>query len=239
MSDIPYNNYSTDELNAKHDIIVEHIGRTIKDHLSSDNQIVIKRSSTKNETCCLRAKNFKDGKITVDVSELTNVLEYDKFAKTLTIEPGVTMETILQTTINDNLMVPCITEFRNMTMGGALMGLGGESTSFKHGLIHDANVLEYQVVDGHGHNHVASPTINTELFNNISGSYGNFGIITRIKLRLIEASSHVKMEFHHFSNVVELNAFFKRGKKRYDFMEGVMTQDNKFVTICGTFSIQN
>ena len=79
------------------------------------------------------------------------------------------------------LVVP---QLRTITLGGAVTGLGIESTSFRNGLPHES-VLEMDVFTGAGEVVTARPdNEHADLFAAFPNSYGSLGYATRLRIEL-------------------------------------------------------
>ena len=126
--------------------------------------------------CCLRPKIYSHD-IKVNISGLNNILQIDVDKKEILLEPLVTMEQCYLFSSKYKLGLPVVTEFKHMTIGGAIIGLAGESSSFKYGLIDESSVIEYEVITGNGEILNVSRHENSDLFNAIPGSYGSLCII--------------------------------------------------------------
>ena len=47
----------------------------------------------------------------------------------MTVEPRITMEELVRKMMPYGLTIPVVPEFKSITVGGAIMGMGGESAS--------------------------------------------------------------------------------------------------------------
>ena len=72
-------------------------------------------------------------------------------------------------------------QLRTITLGGAVTGLGIESTSFRSGLPHES-VLEMDVLTGSGEIVTTQP--GDDLFDAFPNSYGSLGYATRLRIEL-------------------------------------------------------
>ena len=77
-------------------------------------------------------------------------------------------------------MVP---QLKTITLGGAVTGLGIESTSFRNGLPHES-VLEMDILTGAGEVVTASPAEHADLFRAFPNSYGTLGYAVRLRIEL-------------------------------------------------------
>jgi FAD/FMN-containing dehydrogenase len=77
-----------------------------------------------------------------------------------------------------------VPQLKTITLGGAVTGLGIESTSFRNGLPHES-VLEIDILTGNGEIITATPDgEHAELFFGFPNSYGTLGYSTRLKITL-------------------------------------------------------
>ena len=77
-------------------------------------------------------------------------------------------------------MVP---QLKTITLGGAVAGLGIESTSFRNGLPHES-VVEMDILTGTDEVLTASPDQHSDLFGAFPNSYGTLGYAVRLKIEL-------------------------------------------------------
>jgi len=92
----------------------------------------------------------------LDVSGLGGVVSVDPVARTADVQGMCTYETLVDVTLQYGLMPLVVPQLRTITLGGAVTGLGIESTSFRSGLPHES-VLEMDVFTGAGDVVTATP----------------------------------------------------------------------------------
>ncbi len=85
----------------------------------------------------------------LDVSGLDGVIEVDPVARTAEVQGMCTYEDLVDATLPHGLIPKVVPQLRTITLGGAVTGLGIESTSFRNGLPHES-VLEMDVFTGAG-----------------------------------------------------------------------------------------
>src|SRR5688572_1783640 len=85
----------------------------------------------------------------LDVSGLGGVIEVDAAARTADVQGMCTYEDLVAATLAHDLVPLVVPQLRTITLGGAVTGLGIESTSFRNGLPHES-VLEMDVFTGAG-----------------------------------------------------------------------------------------
>ena len=95
-----------------------------------------------------------------------------------------TYEDLVDATLPHGLMPLVVPQLRTITLGGAVTGLGIESTSFRNGLPHES-VLELDVLTGAGEVVTATPRgEHADLFRGFPNSYGSLGYATRLRIEL-------------------------------------------------------
>ncbi|QZY30792.1 FAD-binding oxidoreductase [Nocardioides coralli] len=126
----------------------------------------------------------------LDVSGLRGVVSLDIEAATVDVQGMCTYEDLVAATLPHGL-VPCVVpQLRTITVGGAVSGLGIESTSFRRGLPHET-VLEMDVFTGAGE--VVTTRPGEELFDTFPNSYGSLGYATRLRLLLERVPGRVSL----------------------------------------------
>ncbi|MDN4162881.1 FAD-binding oxidoreductase [Nocardioides abyssi] len=141
----------------------------------------------------------------LDVSGLTGVIEVDPVARTAEVQGMCTYEDLVDATLPHGLMPYVVPQLRTITLGGAVTGLGIESTSFRNGLPHES-VLEMDVFTGAGE--VVTTRPGEELFDTFPNSYGSLGYATRLRISLEQVPSyvalrHVRVEPHLLAPTIE------------------------------------
>jgi len=140
----------------------------------------------------------------LDVSGLGGVVSVDPVARTADVQGMCTYETLVDVTLQYGLMPLVVPQLRTITLGGAVTGLGIESTSFRSGLPHES-VLEMDVFTGAGEVVTARrPTEgagdeHADLFATFPNSYGSLGYATRLRIELepiapVVALRHVRFD---------------------------------------------
>lgn len=120
----------------------------------------------------------------LDVSGLAGVLAIDTINKTVDVAGMCTYEDLVAATLPLGLSPLVVPQLKTITVGGAVTGLGIESTSFRNGLVHES-VLELDILTGAGD--VVTATADNEyadLFHGFPNSYGTLGYATRVRLEL-------------------------------------------------------
>ena len=117
----------------------------------------------------------------LDVSGLDGVIEVDPVARTAEVQGMCTYEHLVDATLPHGLMPYVVPQLRTITLGGAVSGLGIESTSFRNGFPHES-VLEMDIFTGAGE--VVTTRPGEDLFDTFPNSYGSLGYATRLRIAL-------------------------------------------------------
>jgi len=140
----------------------------------------------------------------LDVGGLDGVIAIDSEARTADVQGMCTYEDLVDATLPRGLIPLVVPQLRTITLGGAVTGLGIESTSFRSGLPHES-VLEMDVFTGAGDVVTASATNeHAELFRTFPNSYGSLGYATRLKVELEAVPGYVALRHVRFTDTVPL-----------------------------------
>jgi FAD/FMN-containing dehydrogenase len=139
----------------------------------------------------------------LDVSGLTGVLDVDPVALTAEVQGMCTYEDLVAATLPHGVVPLVVPQLRTITLGGAVSGLGIESTSFRSGLPHES-VLEMDVFTGDGE--VVTTRPGDELFDTFPNSYGSLGYATRLVIRLEAVPGRVALRHLRFDDTEVLAA---------------------------------
>ena len=153
-----------------------------------------------------RAKSSAKG---LDTSGLTGVLSVDPDARTADVAGMCTYEDLVAATLPYGLSPLVVPQLKTITLGGAVTGLGIESTSFRNGLPHES-VLEMDILTGDGEVVTASPEVHADLFRAFPNSYGTLGYSVRVKIELEPVKPFVTLRHLRFDSLTDLVANMDR-----------------------------
>ncbi|WP_431816409.1 FAD-binding protein [Gordonia jacobaea] len=183
-----------------------------------------------------RAKNPHPG---LDVSGLDRVISVDPAARTADVAGMCTYENLVAATLPYGLAPLVVPQLKTITLGGAVTGLGIESTSFRNGLPHES-VLEIDILTGDGSIVTATPTNeNSELFFGFPNSYGTLGYSVRLKIELEAVEPYVTLRHIRFHDLATLQSTMNTiadersyDGERVDYLDGVVfTADEAYLTV--------
>jgi cytokinin dehydrogenase len=121
--------------------------------------------------------------IVLDMNALAAPFQVDPQAQTVTCSAGTAWRSLLAETAQAGLSPPVLTNNLDATVGGTLSTGGLGVASWKFGTQAD-HCLELEVVTGEGEIVRGSRENNSDLFDAVRGSLGQFGVITEAALRL-------------------------------------------------------
>lgn len=179
----------------------------------------------------------------LDVSGLTGVIGVDPTARTADVQGMCTYEDLVDATLPHGLMPLVVPQLRTITLGGAVTGLGIESTSFRNGLPHES-VIEMDVLTGSGEIVTARPDgEHAELFAAFPNSMGSLGYATRLRIELQPVRRYVGLRNIRFTKlealtdaIAEVTATRSWAGTPVDAMDGVMFSPGEAYLVLGTFT---
>src|SRR3954464_8813695 len=120
----------------------------------------------------------------LDADGFSGVLSVDVERRTADVGGMTTYEDLVDATLPHGLMPLVVPQLKTITLGGAVSGLGIESSSFRNGLPHES-VIEMEVLTGDGRLVVARPdNEHRALFRGFPNSYGTLGYALRGTIEL-------------------------------------------------------
>ncbi|MHA2788087.1 FAD-binding oxidoreductase [Corynebacterium sp. S7] len=136
----------------------------------------------------------------LDVSELNGVIEVDPVARTADVQGMCTYEDLVDATLPHKLAPFVVPQLKTITLGGAVTGMGVESTSFRNGLPHES-VIEMDILTGTGEIVTCSRTENVDLFRSFPNSYGSLGYAVRLKIELEPVKDFIELNHVRFHDL--------------------------------------
>ena len=140
----------------------------------------------------------KSASQTVQMSDLTNILEVDEARGVVRVEPFVTVGDAAAYLDERGLQLEATIEMKEATLGGLVMALGLTTHSHVAGLVHDS-VVAYEIVTAKGDLlRVTADNEHADLFRALPWSHGTLGLLVAIEMRVIAAPSHVRLVYRPF-----------------------------------------
>ncbi len=179
----------------------------------------------------------------LDTRGMHGVLALDRQARTADVQAMTTYEQLVDATLVHGLMPLVVPQLKTITLGGAVSGLGIESTSFRNGLPHES-VLELEVLTGDGDVVIARPdNEHHALFHGFPNSYGTLGYALRLTIELEPVRPFVRLRHVRFSEpaacftaMAELCAERSYEGHTVDFLDGTVFGPDELYLTLGTFT---
>jgi FAD/FMN-containing dehydrogenase len=176
----------------------------------------------------------------LDVSGLDGVIEVDAFGRRAQVQGMCTYEDLVDATLPHGLIPRVVPQLRTITLGGAVTGLGIESTSFRSGLPHES-VLEMDIFTGSGEVVTCRP--GDDLFDTFPNSYGSLGYATRLEIELEAVPEYVALRHVRFDDaglltktVAEIVAAGSYEGTRVDGLDGVAFEPGEYYLTLATWT---
>jgi FAD/FMN-containing dehydrogenase len=178
----------------------------------------------------------------LDADRFDRVLAVDPAARTAQVQGMVTYERLVGATLRHGLMPLVVPQLKTITVGGAVSGLGIESSSFRNGLPHES-VLEMEILTGDGRVVLARPDgAHADLFRAFPNSYGTLGYALRLTIELEPVAPYVRLRHLRFTDAGECCAAIAaiadaagHAGERVDFLDGTVFGAGELYLTLGTF----
>ncbi|MFT4088845.1 MAG: FAD-binding oxidoreductase, partial [Gordonia sp. (in: high G+C Gram-positive bacteria)] len=184
-----------------------------------------------------RAENPAPG---LDVSGLDRVISVDPEKQTAQVAGMCTYEDLVSVTLRYGLTPLVVPQLKTITLGGAVTGLGIESTSFRNGLPHES-VREIEILTATGELVDARPdNEHSDLYFGFPNSYGTLGYSVRLEIDLEPVEPFVELRHYRFTDVRTLQETMARivDDKTYDgepvdYLDGVVFRRDESYLVLG------
>ena len=173
----------------------------------------------------------------LDVRHFNQVIRVDEKERYAEVEGMTTYEDLVRETLPFNLMPAVVPQLKSITVGGAVAGIGIESSSFKYGFVHET-ILSIDVLLPDGT--VAVATKDNEhraLFFGCANSYGTLGYALKVTMLLVPVLKFVRLRHERYTDP---DSYFEAlGRvcrdKRVDFVDGTLFDEGELYITTGEF----
>jgi hypothetical protein len=182
-----------------------------------------------------------------EVTRYIDLREYDKplfintAEETLEVQGLTTFESIVDFTLQHGLLPTVTPELKHITIGGAIVGIGIETNSYRYGFVHDS-LLEVEVLLPDGQVVVCTPTNKySDLFYGLPNSYGTFGYILRAKIQLRKAKPYVVLTTRAYDNVDPFLIALEQAthNPKLDYIESLVYSNEELYMVTATETAQH
>ncbi|HEV2781723.1 MAG TPA: FAD-binding oxidoreductase [Actinophytocola sp.] len=179
----------------------------------------------------------------LDVSAFGDVLYVDPLTRTADVGGMTTYERLVDATLPYGLMPLVVPQLKTITLGGAVAGLGIESSSFRNGMPHES-VQEMEILTGAGDVVLARPdNEHRDLFHGFPNSYGTLGYTLRLRIELEPVQPTVALRHVRFADTAACAVAIERicAERSYegrtvDFIDGTVFSGDELYLTLGAFA---
>jgi FAD/FMN-containing dehydrogenase len=170
----------------------------------------------------------------IDLRHFNHVVSVQPDARTVEAEGMITYADLADATLAQGVMPCVVPQLKSITLGGAVAGVGIESSSFKYGLVHET-VQSIDVLTAGGHVLTCTPDNDySDLFFGFPNSYGTLGYALKATSYTVPVRPYVKLEHVRYDDPARCFADIARHceEQTLDFLDGtVFDQDEMFLTL--------
>ncbi len=179
----------------------------------------------------------KPGARKLDVRNLDQVLAIDTGKQTVEVEGMTPYVDLADACLAQGCMPLVVPQLKSITIGGAVSGIGIESSSFRHGLPHES-VLDMDVLLAGGDVVYCTPdNEHADLFFGIPNSYGTLGYILRLTARTMPVKPYVELRHTRFDDAEKyFSAVAGACGGDADFIDGAIFGLNEMYLTRGRFT---
>jgi FAD/FMN-containing dehydrogenase len=174
----------------------------------------------------------------LSLGHFNEVIALDAEGATMDVEGLTTYETAVGYALERGFLPLVAPELKHITVGGATVGIGIESTCFRHGFVHDGLVEADVLLPG---GRIVTCTEDNEyadLFRALPNSYGTLGYILRARIRVHPAAPFVHLHVRRFDDIERyLDAMLEATEAAdNDFVEGLVFDERRCYLMVGRFA---
>jgi hypothetical protein len=173
----------------------------------------------------------------LDVRAFDEVLGVDTAAGTVDVEGMAPYMAIAASTFAHGVLPAVVPQLKSITIGGAVAGLGIESSSYRYGLVHET-VHEIEVLLPDGDTVVCTPSnAHSDLFFGFPNSFGTLGYALRVKAKTVPAKRFVELTHSRYGDPA---VYFREletccARPDVDFVDGVVFGPGEHYLTLGRF----
>lgn len=168
-----------------------------------------------------------------DFNKVIRVAPAENFVE---VEGMTPYEALTRECLKHGVMPAVVPQLKSITVGGAVTGIGIESSSFKYGLVHET-LMEMDILLAEGNCITCSPdNEHKDLFYGFPNSYGTLGYALKLKILVVPVKSYV-----HLTHIQhrEAEAYFaditRCCQQDIDFIDGTIFGPGEYYLTIGKF----
>jgi len=176
----------------------------------------------------------------LNVRQFNNVLTVNKSGGYVDVEGMTTYADLVDATLSHGVMPCVVPQLKSITIGGAVSGIGIESSSFKYGLVHES-ISEMDVLTGNGDVVTCTPDNEyRDLFFGLPNSYGTLGYVLRLRAQTIPVTRFVRLRHLRFQEPIAFFQALERWCREpgadVDFIDGTAFSPKELYLSVGNFT---
>ena len=173
----------------------------------------------------------------LDVRSLNQVLAVDTENQVVEVEGMTTYESLVDACLKKHCMPLVVPQLKSITIGGAVSGIGIESSSFRHGLPHESvNSMEILLPDGEVIN-CTPENEHADLFFGIPNSYGTLGYILKLTAQTMPVKPFVALRHFRYTDFDDYFAAVNEASQSdVDFIDGSIFNERELYLTLGRFT---
>jgi FAD/FMN-containing dehydrogenase len=201
---------------------------------AADGQVRLAKTTVSN---LFRYQSRKAPAQALSLGHFNKVIALDRDRQTLDVEGLATFESIVAHCLPHGFLLPVTPELKHITIGGATVGIGIESTCFRHGFVHDALQEAEVLLPGGDVVTCTADNEHADLFRALPNSYGTLGYILRARLALMPARAFVHLRVQCLDTPAGFLDAMRQATidSGIDFIEGLFFEDRRFYLLTGVF----
>ena len=173
----------------------------------------------------------------LNVKDFNQVIQVNPAAGWVEVEGMTTYEQLVNETLQYGVMPAVVPELKSITIGGAVTGIGIESSSFKYGLVHET-VQAMDIMLSDGRVVVCAPDNEyQDLFFGFPNSYGTLGYVLKLQAKTVPVKGYVRLTHQRYQNP---ERYFQAlaeacSRQEADFIDGVVFGPDELYLCRGRF----
>jgi FAD/FMN-containing dehydrogenase len=174
----------------------------------------------------------------INLANFDEVIRLDPAVGLVEAEGMISYVALADATLRERMMPAVVPQLKSITLGGAVAGVGIESSSFRHGLVHDSTTA-LEVLTGDGRILTCTPeNEHCDLFFGFPNSYGTLGYALAVTTRTVPVKPFVALEHVRYETADACFAAVARHCEdaQLDFLDGVVFAPDQLYLTLGRFS---
>jgi FAD/FMN-containing dehydrogenase len=172
----------------------------------------------------------------LNVRNFNKVIQVSPEEGFVEVEGMTPYDDLVQECLKCGVMPTVVPQLKSITVGGAVTGIGIESSSFKYGLVHET-LQEMDVLLGDGTTLICSPqNKHQRLFFGFPNSYGTLGYALKLKIKVVPVKPYVRLtHIRHHDAVSYFADLENRCRQKIDFIDGTIFGPDEYYLTVGDF----